>query len=229
MQNYNQHKSSPTKNNNYNQNQGRPGVVYILENPGLRQGWWKIGCSTRSGLHRAQDLNNCATTGTPGIFQCIFECQTLDCGKAEQLVFKHLADMRRGKRGQEYFEVELEYAKTTITRICKSISKELTPPPPSPPPLTPVPQPPPPKPPPTPRPPAPSQPPPPVSSNQLQPPSLHSKTVTRNTEQYPMEIISSIFNKRHHPERICGYCRSLVIPERKFLLFKYCPRCGNPM
>lgn len=115
------------KTSSFTQNYGRPGVVYILESDGLRSGWLKIGCSTRSGGDRAKDLNDHPATDTPGKFRCIFQCQTLDCGKAEQLVFKHLAYARKGKKGQEYFEVGLEYAKETIVRICISINDELDP------------------------------------------------------------------------------------------------------
>jgi hypothetical protein len=111
----------------YRQNHGRPGVVYILENPGLRQGWWKIGCSTRSGHHRARDLNEDAATGTPGAFQCVYEFRTLDCGLAEERVFARLVNERRGKRGQEYFEVELAQAQEVIASTCLAVDDEVRP------------------------------------------------------------------------------------------------------
>jgi hypothetical protein len=109
----------------YTKNIGRPGVVYILSNPGLAAGFYKIGCSGRSGQHRANDLNKEASTGTPGMFKCIFECKTEDCGKAEQSVFRELKSSRKGKRGQEYFEIDLKLAKETITRACTTIDLEI--------------------------------------------------------------------------------------------------------
>lgn len=110
---------------NYDQNHGVPGVVYVLDNPGLREGLHKIGCSRRSGSARANDLNSDASTGTPGTFVCIFECRTRDCGLAEQRVFRLLANVRKGKWGQEYFEVTLEEAKRIITKVCAEVDEEV--------------------------------------------------------------------------------------------------------
>ena len=108
-------------NTSYDQNIGRPGVVYILTNPGLREGYVKIGCSRYSGKKRADDLNLKANTGTPGTFKCIYEKKTQDCGKAEQEVFKILARYRRGKKYQEFFEVSIDLAKKTIVEVCNRI------------------------------------------------------------------------------------------------------------
>ena len=108
-------------NTSYDQNIGRPGVVYILTNPGLREGYVKIGCSRYSGKKRAEDLNLKANTGTPGKFKCIYEKKTQDCGKAEQEVFKILAKHRRGKKYQEFFEVSIDLAKETIVEVCNKI------------------------------------------------------------------------------------------------------------
>ena len=108
-------------NGSYRQNVGRAGVVYVLENEGLRAGWYKIGCSTRTGRHRAIELNIQAGTGTPGVFKCVFEHRTRDCGKAEREVFHALRQHRRGKSGQEFFEVDVEHAKLTIARVCLDV------------------------------------------------------------------------------------------------------------
>ena len=108
-------------NTSYDQNIGRPGVVYILTNPGLRDGYLKIGCSRYSGKKRAKDLNLKANTGTPGTFECIYEKKTQDCGRAEQEVFKILAKFRRGKKYQEFFEVSTELARNTIDNVCNKI------------------------------------------------------------------------------------------------------------
>ena len=106
---------------------GLTGVVYILENDGLREGWFKVGCSTRSGQARAGDLNADANTGTPGAYRCLYERRTVDCGTAELEVFAALSAHRRGKWGQEFFHVELELAKSTIERICAEVDQSLRP------------------------------------------------------------------------------------------------------
>ncbi len=109
---------------NYRQNHGIPGVVYLLVNDGLRDGYVKIGCSRRSGEVRAKELNDAASTGTPGMFRCVFQCRTKDCGRAEEKVFEALAQERRGKWGQEFFEVPLERAKSTILQVCATLDRE---------------------------------------------------------------------------------------------------------
>ncbi|MFO0884836.1 MAG: GIY-YIG nuclease family protein [Pirellulales bacterium] len=104
----------------YDQNFGVAGVVYILANRGLQTGWFKIGCSRRSGKIRASELNFDANTGTPGEYVCVYEAATDDCGRAEQSVFQELAKHRRGKRGQEFFEIDLEIAKRCVEKACKA-------------------------------------------------------------------------------------------------------------
>lgn len=108
----------------YRQNHGKPGVVYILTNSAFTAGLYKIGCSTRSGAARAADLNSDANTGTPALFSCNFEVRTLDCGLAEHCVFAELSDSRTGKRGQEYFRVDLDRAKEVIRRVCADVDQE---------------------------------------------------------------------------------------------------------
>jgi len=112
---------------NYDQNDGKPGVVYILDNPGLAQDWYKLGQSTHSGAKRANSLNKDASTGTPGEFYCIFEWKTKNCGIAEKRVFEKLKQFRRGKFGQEYFSLDkpsLENAKRIIIEICKYVDRD---------------------------------------------------------------------------------------------------------
>src|SRR5262252_7224846 len=92
----------------FDQNIGVAGVVYILSNDGFREGYYKIGCTRRSGHARAFDLNVDASTGTPGSFRRVFEHRTVDCGRAERLVHARLREHRRGKWGQEFFEIELD-------------------------------------------------------------------------------------------------------------------------
>lgn len=120
-----------TDKDNYRKNHGIPGVVYILENPGLRAGMLKIGCSRHSGALRARQLNDDANTATPALYTCVFECRTLDCGLAEERVHEIFQDKRRGKHGksrgrawgQEFFEVDVDEAKRVITEVCASIDK----------------------------------------------------------------------------------------------------------
>jgi hypothetical protein len=108
----------------FDQNDGVPGVIYILGNAGFAEDYYKIGCSRYSGEKRARSLNEDATTGTPGEFFCIFEYRTFDCGLAEKRVFKHLDSYRAGKKGQEYFRVKLDLAKAHIIAECQKVDKE---------------------------------------------------------------------------------------------------------
>jgi len=116
-------RSEPTVRNSYRSLVGKPGVVYVLENDGLRHGWLKIGCSTRSGIARALDLNADANTGTPGAYRCVYQVRTVDCGTAEQEVFARLSAHRRGKWGQEFFEVDLALAKEAIRMVCSAVDQ----------------------------------------------------------------------------------------------------------
>jgi len=109
---------------NYDRNDGRPGVVYVLANAAFRDDWWKVGQSTRSGHHRARDLNFEASTGTPKHFHCVFEMPTKDCGRAEKAVHVRLAQYRMGTTGQEYFCVPLETAKAVIVEECERIEAQ---------------------------------------------------------------------------------------------------------
>lgn len=101
---------------NYDRNDGLPGVVYILHNEAMRVGIYKVGQSTRSGGHRARDLNCTVGTETPKMFKCIFEQRTVDCGRAEKAVHERLKDYRL--TSQEYFEVDLELAKLVVIEEC---------------------------------------------------------------------------------------------------------------
>lgn len=108
---------------------GKPGVVYILDNPSLRAGLLKIGGSKRSGAIRAVELNREAGTGTPGVYRCVFEFPCLDCGAGERQVHRALAKQRTGgKWGQEFFDVDMGVAIETIRRICLEVDAELAPP-----------------------------------------------------------------------------------------------------
>ena len=109
----------------YDQNDGVPGVVYILGNKALKFNYQKIGCTRHSGKKRASDLNRDANTGTPAHFFCTFEQKTLDCGRAEKRVHERLASCRRGKKGQEYFELPYKDAKAIIIEECEKVDTSI--------------------------------------------------------------------------------------------------------
>ena len=106
----------------FDQNHGVEGVIYILSNDGLKDNWFKIGCSRHSGIKRAGSLNNDPRTRVPGKYVCIFEFKTIDCGFAEQLVFREISRHRKGKRGQEFFEIDVEKVKAIIIEVCTQIN-----------------------------------------------------------------------------------------------------------
>lgn len=104
---------------NFDQNDGKPGVVYILTNEAFIKNYHKIGQTTYSGAHRAFDLNEKAGTGLPKKHVCVFECRTVDCGRAEKLVHERLKNYRQGY--QEFFLVDFEIAKAAVIEACQSI------------------------------------------------------------------------------------------------------------
>lgn len=115
--------NSPKKRqarSNYDQNDGKPGVVYILRNDAFKENWLKIGQSTRSGQKRAEEINREAGTGLPKHHVCVFEYHTADCGRAEKAIHKRLASYRKGK--QEYFEVDITLAKEVIFQECSRVN-----------------------------------------------------------------------------------------------------------
>jgi hypothetical protein len=112
------------KGANYDQNDGVAGGVYILGNKALKFNYQKIGCTRYSGRKRASDLNKDANTGTPAHFFCAFEQKTVDCGLAEKRVHQRLASYRRGKKGQEYFELPYKDAKTAVIEECQKVDSE---------------------------------------------------------------------------------------------------------
>jgi hypothetical protein len=106
----------------FEKNHGVAGVIYVLSNDGLKNNWFKIGCSRHSGIKRAGSLNNDPRTKVPGKYVCIFEFKTIDCGLAEQLIFQKISKYRKGKKGQEFFEIDLEKIKVTIIEVCTQIN-----------------------------------------------------------------------------------------------------------
>jgi len=114
-----QQKNTP----NYNQNDGVAGCVYILRNDAFKEDFFKIGCTRYTGEKRAEDLNKEASTGTPGMFYCVYEAHAQDCGKAEKEAHRLLDPYRKGKWGQEYFEVDYQTAKEAIDKAVGLVAR----------------------------------------------------------------------------------------------------------
>jgi hypothetical protein len=98
--------SSTTAYREPRQMYGMPGIIYILENNGLRPGFYKIGFTRRSGWAKAAELNRDLLNTIPGNFECIFEQRARNCGAALDSIVKELNFCRRGKRDQNFFEID---------------------------------------------------------------------------------------------------------------------------
>ncbi|MES2105533.1 MAG: GIY-YIG nuclease family protein [Pseudomonadota bacterium] len=106
-------------------NHGVPGIVYLLANQGLRAGVFKIGSTRRSGWSKAMELNRDIHNTIPGSFVCEFEMHTRDSGKALELIFEELQYCHRGRKEQDYYELELERAREVIGRICSGVDEDI--------------------------------------------------------------------------------------------------------
>lgn len=93
---------------------GVPGILYVLENSSLRSGYCKIGITRRSGWVKAMELNRDNDNIIPGSFACVFELRARDSGAALEEVFSQLQDCRRGKKNQNFFEVERNRLEQTL-------------------------------------------------------------------------------------------------------------------
>ncbi|HTD02869.1 GIY-YIG nuclease family protein [Undibacterium sp.] len=106
-------------------NHGVPGIVYLLANQGLREGVYKIGSTRRSGGSKAMELNRDMHNTIPGSFVCEFEMHTRDAGKALELIFRELQYCHRGRKEQDYFELELDRAKEVIGGACAAVDEDI--------------------------------------------------------------------------------------------------------
>ncbi|MFZ6646607.1 GIY-YIG nuclease family protein [Undibacterium sp. TJN25] len=106
-------------------NRGVPGIVYLLANQGLRDGVYKIGSTRRSGWSKAMELNRDIHNTIPGSFVCEFEMHTRDSGGALELIFQELQYCHRGRKEQDYYELELDRAKEVIGRICATVDEDI--------------------------------------------------------------------------------------------------------
>ncbi|BBB64751.1 hypothetical protein UNDYM_0498 [Undibacterium sp. YM2] len=103
---------------------GTPGTIYILQNDGLRQGLYKIGATRRSGVSKAMELNRDQQQLIPGQYECAFELHTKDCGQALDEILKLFQHERRGKRGDEFYEFDLDVAAGKIANIIATINRQ---------------------------------------------------------------------------------------------------------
>lgn len=85
---------------------GVPGMIFVLENSGLRPGFYKIGFTRRSGWAKATELNRDLQNSIPGNFECVFEYRARNCGAALDDIVKEINFCRRGKREQNFFEID---------------------------------------------------------------------------------------------------------------------------
>jgi hypothetical protein len=98
--------SQPTAYREPRQMYGMPGIIYILENSGLRPGFYKIGLTRRSGWAKAVELNRDVQNSIPGSYECVFEHRARNCGAALDDILKEIHFCRRWKRDQNFFEID---------------------------------------------------------------------------------------------------------------------------
>ena len=98
---------------------GVPGNVYILRNSGLKEGLVHIGLSRRSGWAKALELNRDKANIIPGSFECVFELRAQDVGGAIEAIMQALEKTRRGRREQDFFEIDLHRAEAIITECVR--------------------------------------------------------------------------------------------------------------
>lgn len=103
---------------------GTPGTIYILHNDGLRQGLYKIGATRRSGVSKAMELNRDQQQLIPGVYECVFELHTKDCGQALDEILQLFQQQRRGKRGQDFYELNLDDAAEKIANTIATINRQ---------------------------------------------------------------------------------------------------------
>ena len=103
---------------------GTPGTIYILQNDGLRQGLYKIGATRRSGVSKAMELNRDQQQLIPGSYECVFELHTKDCGQALDEILKLFQRQRCGKRGQDFYDLDLDTAAEKIATTIATINRQ---------------------------------------------------------------------------------------------------------
>lgn len=118
---WNNHHRKSRGRRNYNQNDGKPGVVYILAYDAANL--LKIGQSTRSAATRARELNENCGTENPGNFSVLHEVGTADCGRAEKRVHKTLKKHRL-RKDREFFAIDVATALEAVREACAFFDKK---------------------------------------------------------------------------------------------------------
>jgi hypothetical protein len=129
---YRKFKHYRSDNRKFDQNKGKHGYVYLLENR-PNDFAYKIGHTTRIDVNdRVREINKKYDghyAYKPANYFCIHKVKTIDCYTAEQLVHKEL-DSFRVMPKFELFEFkndsELAFAKSVIHRICMQINGEFS-------------------------------------------------------------------------------------------------------
>ncbi len=99
------------------------GFVYIMFNPSLRSGQYKIGKTTRSPADRARELS--VATGVPEPYEVLYEEHVLDCHVAESIVHASLKSSRTPS-GKEFFAVDLKKAVSAVTKAADEVGRILS-------------------------------------------------------------------------------------------------------
>jgi hypothetical protein len=98
---------------------GVPGNVYVLRNTGLKEDLLQIGLSRRSGWSKALELNRDKNNTIPGSYECVFELRAQDGGGALDAIFQAIHNLRRGRREQDFFEINVHQAEAVITQCVR--------------------------------------------------------------------------------------------------------------
>ncbi len=99
------------------------GYIYVLFNPSLREGHFKIGKTTRTPKQRASELS--VPTGVPTPYEVIYQEKVLDCDLAESLVHGALRS-KRVSSNREFFQVELKDAIVAIQSAADQVGRSNT-------------------------------------------------------------------------------------------------------
>ncbi|OUD36387.1 GIY-YIG nuclease family protein, partial [Flavobacterium psychrophilum] len=98
----------------------KKGFIYILSNNSLKENLFKIGKTSKSTSQRTKQLSS--STSIPESFEILHEFEFSDLNWAEREVHKEL-DKYRYNRKKEFFNCEIEIAKSAILKI-QVIDKE---------------------------------------------------------------------------------------------------------
>lgn len=92
----------------------KKGFIYILSNNSLKENLFKIGKTSKSTSQRTKQLSS--STSIPESFEILHEFEFSDLNWAEREVHKEL-DKYRYNRKKEFFNCEIEVAKSVILKI----------------------------------------------------------------------------------------------------------------